>query len=141
MAYATIDDVLAVYEQAMIDRLCYSKLLAGPDYTKLTTALNNASYEIDSYVSTKYAVPVDPIPNIIKQVNIDLGIYYLSLTQDKLTTEMSTRAAYWRSWLAMVSRSQVGLGILNTQVTSDGDEPTEGTGVGTAVTGQSVRGY
>jgi len=137
-AYATTDDVLALYPEDTINRLCWNKQSNLPDYDKLQIALYNAATEIDSYLSTRFPVPVTPTPQILRQVNIDLSIYYLALTIDRLSNEISKRAEDWRKWLVMVAKGQVGLGVLESDSNSD-STPAEGTDTMSGVTGKSVR--
>lgn len=137
-AYALTSDVTAIYQQETVDRLCFNKTTNAPDYDKLQIALYNSATEIDSYLSTRYPVPVTPTPQILRQINIDLGIYYLALTVDRLTNEISKRADDWRKWLVMASKGLVGLGVREDASTTD-PAPAEGTGTQTGMTGPSQR--
>jgi len=139
MAYATKDDVIAIYEQGLLDRLVMDRMTKQSNYARLDVALTNAATEIDSYVSTRYPVPITPVPAILKQINIDLAIDYLALSADRMTTEIAARAAQWRSWLVLCAKGQVGLGLLVDTTSGDPVIP-EGTGVATAIFARAIRG-
>jgi phage gp36-like protein len=137
-AYAALSDVQARYEAAVIDRICMDTESDEPDYTKLTQALADASTEIDSYVSTRYPVPMNPVPTLLKTICIDLGLYYCALTWDKLTDEIKARADNWRKHLVLIAKGQAGLGVRVDQETDQTVIP-EGTGSQSALTARAVR--
>jgi phage gp36-like protein len=45
--------------------------------TKLGSALEDASGEINGYLATRYQIPLSVVPNFIKNYCIDIAIYYL----------------------------------------------------------------
>ena len=127
-AYATVDDVLARYEQDVVDRICYDTVQEQPDYARLERALEDAAGEIDSYISARYPVPVTPAPALLRNINVDLGMYSAALTADKLTDELSARAENWRKHLVLIAKGQAGLGIRENASLTD-TVPAGGTGV------------
>jgi phage gp36-like protein len=133
MAYATRSDIQALYEQVLVDRICWQKQSNAVDYSKLDAGLANAATEIDAYLSTRYTVPVSPTPPVLKQMNVDLGLYYTAPSADKLFDQLQTRVDYWRTMLTNIARGYVGLGIPTS--TDDGgsgsDTPPTGTGTQT----------
>jgi phage gp36-like protein len=137
-AYATKDDVIARYEQEVVDRICWDKTSDSADYDRLDRALEDASAETDSYVSTRFPVPVNPTPLILRNINIDLGLYSCALTADKLFAELERRADNWRKHLVLIARGQAGLGVREDQSPTD-LAPAEGTSVGTGMIVKSVR--
>lgn len=138
MAYATRDDVIASYERAVIDRVCWDNNTKSANYARLDAGLESASTEIDSYVSARFPVPVTPTPAILRTINIDLGIYYTALTADKLFDELRMRADNWRRHLVLIAKGQAGLGIHQSD-TSDPTLTAEGSSTATGMFARSER--
>lgn len=132
MAYATRADVQAAYDQVMLDRLCMSGEDNLPKLSMIDTGLDDASAEIDSYVSTKYAVPVTPTPRILKRMCMDMAIYHIAFTHDRLTESMCERYKSWCKHLDGIGKGLIGLGVREDQ--SDVDPVP-------AVGSQSMSGY
>jgi phage gp36-like protein len=137
-AYADKDDVLARYEEDTIDRIVWDKVTDAPNYTRLDSALEDASAEIDSYVSTRFPVPVKPTPLVLKIIAIDLALHSCALTADKMFEELERRADNWRKHLAMIAKGQAGLGVRENQEPNQAS-PSEGTGVQTGFAVKSLR--
>jgi len=127
VAYATLADVQARYEADVINRICWDGDEEAVVLAKLERALEDAASEIDSYLSARYAVPINPAPAILRNMNVDLALYSTALTADKLFEELSVRAENWRKHLVLIAKGQAGLGIREDASTEDG-EPVAGTG-------------
>lgn len=79
MAYATLQD--------LIDRFGEEELIqltdrADPpaeavDATTVERALADAGHLIDGYVAGRYALPMDPVPDLVKRLACDLARYLL----------------------------------------------------------------
>src|SRR5215472_15418805 len=138
MAYATRDDVLARYQADVVERICFDNDIDEADLDKLERALEDAAAEIDSYVSTRYPVPVNPVPLILRNMNVDLALYSAALTADKLFDELSRRAENWRKHLVMIAKGTAGLGVREDSSPTD-PQPAIGTGSSTAMFVRSQR--
>jgi phage gp36-like protein len=124
-SYASIDDVKARYEADVINRICWDEGTQSADLNKLARALIDSGSEIDSYLSARYAVPISPAPAILRNMNVDLGLYATALTSDKMFEELARRAENWRKHLVLIAKGQAGLGVR--EDASDNDtEPAEG---------------
>jgi phage gp36-like protein len=140
--YATRADVLARYEKEVVDRICWDHDQELASLDKLDAGLVDASTEIDSYLSARYAVPVNPAPAILRSINVDLGLYYTALTSEKLFSELSVRVENWRKHLKMIAEGKVGLGVRVDQEpdpSSGGPTLPEGTGTQTGLFVTAVR--
>jgi phage gp36-like protein len=56
---------------------------------RLEKALSTASGEINSYLATRYSIPVSPVPNILKTYCIDIAWYRLA--QNNAPEQYATR--------------------------------------------------
>src|SRR5262249_48232723 len=132
LSYATREDVLARYQADVVERICFDNDTDEADLDKLDRALEDAAAEIDSYVSTRYPVPVNPVPLILRNMNVAGGLYWGALTADKLFEELARRAENWRRHLIMIAKGTAGLGVREDSSPSD-PSPAEGTGFGTGM--------
>lgn len=135
MTYATPADLLARFDAEEIaqradrgiPRLVTSNLLAtaaaGGDLSGFTaeeraatakaltlvnSALADADSDIDGYVSTRYTVPLVPVPTVVKRLACDLARYYLYDDQATETVQKRRDAAV--STLRDISAGKVSLG-------------------------------
>jgi phage gp36-like protein len=44
---------------------------------KIDSAITDAAAEIDSYAQAQYAVPFNPIPEMIRKISVDIAVYNL----------------------------------------------------------------
>lgn len=111
MVYAT--------EQNIIDRYGVDELLlvsdrdgdGVADVNIVSTGLQDATEEIDSYLAARYALPLATVPGILTRTCVDLAMYYMSPTADALTEERTNRIEAARKWLMALSKGHVSLGI------------------------------
>jgi phage gp36-like protein len=108
MAYAT--------DQELIDRVGIDAVAAVSDRDgdaaieneAVVTALDDASADIDSYLSTRYPLPLATVPGAVKRVCIDIAMYHLS--GNRTTEEVENRYKNAIAWLRDVSKGVAGLG-------------------------------
>ncbi|WP_436644512.1 phage protein Gp36 family protein [Microbaculum sp. FT89] len=91
MVYATGDDVMAVYGEDVVVLAADADDIASVEWEKFDVALENASAEIDAYVSDRYSLPIDPVPPPLKQAAIDIAIYRMCLNAPRRTEEHRKR--------------------------------------------------
>lgn len=145
--YATIEDVQSRYDSTFIGRLCLDDESRNPDFDRLTMSLEDATGEIDSYLTGGgYTVPLDFVPALLKRMCIDIAIYHTAITSDRMTDQIQLRYDGWIKHLCMIAKRQVALGIAVGQTSTDtagntitATAPTEGTGIGSASFARAVR--
>jgi phage gp36-like protein len=76
MAYCDLNDLLKMMPLAELAELT-AESGYEPDETVVAEAVAKAEAEIDSYLGTRYAVPLSPVPAIVKSVAADLAFYHL----------------------------------------------------------------
>ena len=90
MAYATQADIEAIYSLNALyvaDRDGDGNV----DSAAVDRALSSASDEIDSYLATRYPVPLAEVPGIVTQYAVDVALYRLALSAEVLTEELRRR--------------------------------------------------
>jgi phage gp36-like protein len=78
----------------------------------ITSALNAASEEIDSYVGVQYDLPLTTIqtPGILMNVCADIAMYRMSIDAASITEDKHTRYKDAVVWLTKISKGTVTLG-------------------------------
>lgn len=74
----------------------------------INSALADADSEIDGYVATRYSVPLNPVPTIIKRLACDLARYHLY--DDQATETIQKRRDAAVAVLRDISAGKVSLG-------------------------------
>lgn len=80
------------------------------DTVRIEEALQDASDEIDSYLSHVYGLPLPTVPRILKRVCADLAVYYLARGTSQ-REELTERYDKHVRWLKLVADSKVSLGL------------------------------
>lgn len=99
--YATPEDIRARYKEVYL-------ILAGkdaegrPDTAAVEQALAEAASEIDAILGTRFAVPVSPVPPVLRRIAVDLAVGALPRTGATEASMYERRAReareLWTSW-------------------------------------------
>lgn len=71
-SYATCADLLADADPVLVAQLTGTD---EPDEDKITRALENASGEIDSFLASRYPVPLADPPVVLRKYAVDIALY------------------------------------------------------------------
>jgi phage gp36-like protein len=110
-AYATASDLQERYPDA---RLAEVSNAAGTSITtaKLTTACQDATAEIDSYLGRRYTLPLPTVPAVLERVCCDIAIYRLfALLPRESVDDARKRYEDAIKWLEDVAAGEVDLGL------------------------------
>lgn len=77
MAYATLTDIERQIDSADLIQLTDDERTGDVDTDVVTRAIADADEEIDGYIGSRLAVPLDPVPGIIRKMSVDIAIYNL----------------------------------------------------------------
>ena len=113
MTYATTEDMIQRFSREELQSVAFSEVPAGIDEDKVSTAIADATSEINSYLVSRYELPLFEVPAIIKSVCCDLARYRMFANQ--ATEEINTRYKDRITWLRSVAKGQAGLGISEKQ--------------------------
>ena len=91
MAYATPDDIVAIYGADALARLTDADSVGAVDRPRAAQALAFAGSQIDGYLLARYALPLPVIPGLVKMLAIDIAVYRLAQDHARLTEEISKR--------------------------------------------------
>lgn len=106
--YATPEDIRARYKEIY-------PLLAGkdedgrPDTAAVEQALAEASGEMDAILGTRFAVPVSPVPPVLRRIAVDLAVGALPRTGATEASMYERRAREARELLDKLAAGEASL--------------------------------
>ena len=107
--YATPEDIRARYKEVYL-------ILAGkdaegrPDTAAVEQALAEAASEIDAILGTRFAVPVSPVPPVLRRIAVDLAVGALPRTGATEASMYERRARDARDLLDKLAAGEASLG-------------------------------
>lgn len=133
MPYATNSDIIVIYGEAVLDAVASRDGSGRQNYESVDAALQSASDEIDTYIGSRYTVPLTAPPPYIRQCAVDIAVYRLALDIGPRTEEMRLRYMDAITYLKSVAKGDIDLPVVG------GGDGGTGTGSG-AGTGARVIG-
>ena len=106
--YATPEDIQARYKEVYL-------ILAGkdaegrPDTAAVEQALAEAASEIDAILGTRFAVPVSPVPPVLRRIAVDLAVGALPRTGATEASMYERRAREARELLDKLAAGEASL--------------------------------
>ena len=120
MAYCTQSDLEDRYGADRLASLADYDGDGSGDADTVGGAIDDAQAEIDSYLQTRYSVPVDPVPNVLRVQTAKLAMHYLALQRDSVTEDLEQARKDVISWCEQVAAGQVTLAAETTPKESEG---------------------
>ena len=111
MAYCTIEDIRKVLPETDLVQLTDDEGAGTIHPQRLEEAIAQADADIDSYLSGKYAVPLTPVPAVLKKLSADIAVY--NLYSRRLEQIPETRAERYRNAVRMlegIARGTISVG-------------------------------
>ncbi len=123
MPYANTQDIIDRYGEDFLFTLADRDRDDDLDTTAVDNALSDASGLMDSYLSTRFALPLENMPALLKRLCIDIAVYWLSEDGGGATEEKRQRYEDTIAWLKRISKgeTELGLGSDSKGSTDDGD--------------------
>lgn len=111
MAYATHANLVEQYGNDFVVRSFDKDGNGTVDAAVETKALEDASDEIDSYLSVRYGLPLPTIPRALTRVCGDIAIYRGSGEAGTVTDEKRLRYEDAVKWLKDIAKGVASLGL------------------------------
>lgn len=108
--YATLQDVLAQLEEAVLVRLTDDAGTGTVNEATITRALTDASEEIDGYVGSRNPVPLAPVPAIIRKFCVDIAVFNLYARREAVPEVRAERYKNALRFLERVAQGTISLG-------------------------------
>lgn len=109
MPYATQVDIIERYGEDVLYALADRNRDGTLDEEAISRALVDATAEIDSYLASRYPLPLSATPKIVVILCVDIALYRLS--PDHVTEERRKRYEDAVKMLRLISDGKVSLGI------------------------------
>ena len=133
MAYCTVDDIRDNLDEATLIELTDDENrgdaveLDDPEdvcISRIQQQIDKGAAEIDGYLRALYNLPLETVPDRLKDINIDLAIYNLykrrmrSDMPDSITNDYKMRVKE----LENIQKGRIGLGISQKATSTGGGE-------------------
>ena len=116
MAYATTQDAIDLYGETYVLTTVDRDGDRDPDPAALDPGLTQASSLIDSYLGSRYTLPLPSAPAVLVQACVDIAIYKWCADHQGLTEEKRVRYDDAIKWLKDVSKGLATLGPVESVV-------------------------
>lgn len=87
MAYATLVDMEATFGAKELVMLADRNRDGVADVAVVDRALEDAEAEVNSYLATRYVLPLDPVPAQIRAITCDVARYRLDAMNPRAITQ------------------------------------------------------
>jgi phage gp36-like protein len=108
MPYATQSDIVLLYGANALVVADHDRD-GVPDTGAITRAIEAAGGEVDTYIGTRYHLPLHETPTFLRQLTVDIALYRLALAADVATTEHRTRYEDALGHLKRIAEGKAGL--------------------------------
>jgi phage gp36-like protein len=111
--YATLSDIVELHGAEFLllvaARGADTALSDEATTTAITDALAHSSSESDGYLSVRYPTPVTPTPRMLQNATINMSVYHLASTADRMTDIIRERYKDALTWLKDISSGRANL--------------------------------
>lgn len=108
--YCTVGDILYQVDEKELIQLTDDEDLGSINESVVLRAILDASSLIDSYCAGRYRIPFLPVPEIVRQLCVDITVYHLYSRRGDAVPE--NRKARFDNALKLLDRIAKGLIIL-----------------------------
>ncbi|MHC1727952.1 MAG: gp436 family protein [Syntrophobacteraceae bacterium] len=91
MSYCTIDDIRNQVEEARLVQLTDDEGMGAVAAARVSRAIGDADEEINSYLGVRMSVPLDPVPESVRRLSVDIALYNLYARREKIPENRSER--------------------------------------------------
>jgi len=127
MAYCTQDDILKMISPEELAELT-AEAGGTPDSQVVADAISRGEAEIEAYLGTVYAVPLSPVPPLLKALAVDLAIYHLYSRRSVVPQVRKQKYEAAVTFLKEVAAGQAVVATASGQPAATNRETTELTG-------------
>ena len=110
MAYATVDDLLALLGERELIQLTDDEDTGTVNTARADKALADADAEVDGYLAGRYPVPLATPPAVIVKYAADIAVYNLYSRKGEPGENTVTRYKAALKWLQLAASGTVTIG-------------------------------
>lgn len=111
MPYASADDIAEMYGEQLLLRIADPDDTGNFDVGIVNANLEQADDVIDAYLSSRYTLPLNSVPGILKTCAIDIAVYKMAHNRLPRTDEMRVRYEDALRMLELIAKGTIGLGL------------------------------
>ena len=119
MSYATVEDIINRYGENFLYTIADRDNDDTLDTTAVDSALSDASGLMNSYLSTRYTLPLVDFPDLLKRLCTDIAVYWLAEDGGGTTEEKRQRYEDALQWLGRIANGKAELNIIDSDDESD----------------------
>lgn len=119
--YADIDDITSRYGDDALLVVGDHNADGQVDVGRVNAALEDASEEMDTYLASRYDLPLTIVPRILKHLCVDIAMYKLSDSMDGYTEERRRRYEDAIALLRRISKGEASVGVAKTDDSQAGN--------------------
>lgn len=111
--YATIADILEQVAEPELIALTDDEQLGMVDTTAVDRAITNGMAVIDAHCGGRYAVPFNPVPDLVRLYTVDLAVFnlYSRRTHVAMPDVIGERQKQALAFLRLVQKGEASVGI------------------------------
>jgi len=110
MAYSTAEDIRKLIPESDLIQLTDDDGVGVVDEDVLTEAIDQADREIDAYLGARYTVPLDPVPELIRNLSAQMAIWHLYGRRNLMSEVWESRYKNAIRLLDLIRRGEVVIG-------------------------------
>lgn len=111
MSYSALSDITARIDEGTLTQLTDDEGLGVINEARVTAAITEADSEIDSYLSTRYTVPLATTPEVVKALSVTIAIWNLYGRRGLVDEMRETRYKAAVDLLKQISKGAATLGV------------------------------
>ncbi len=127
MAYASLTDILDRIGETTLVELTDDNGQGVADETIVGRTISDADRLIDGYLSVRFRLPLNPVPDLVRAISADLAVYELYSRRDRM---VELRSARRDRAIELLEKLAAGT------IRFDGDEPASRETVKTSTAGK-----
>lgn len=111
MAYCTKADILKMLPESQLIRLTDDEGASAVNDGRVTEAIDSAAEEIDTYLGSRYVLPLSSTPPVLGKLNVDMAIYNLySRVKEQVPETRKERYQNAVRFLMKLAKGEVSIG-------------------------------
>ena len=120
MAYSTADDIRKLIPESDLIQLTDDDGVGVVDEAVLTEAIDQADREIDAYLGARYTVPLNPVPELIRNLSAQMAIWHLYGRRNHFSEIWESRYKNAVRLLDLIRRGEVVIGAAEGETSTPG---------------------
>lgn len=143
MGYCTADDIRGLLPEEDLIQLTDDEGLGRVNTARVDEAIARAAAEADSYLGGRYAVPMDPVPEVVRHLAVDIAIHALYARRVREVPQV--RGERYRAAVRHLGDIARGVGVIPgagaADAPAEGAPETNVTGESQVFTRSTMEGY